>query len=267
MQNLGTARRRQRHSRWSIRAGALLALAVTPLLACALATLTWRAGLSLATDLAHARSLALAPVSMSQIMSVVAGVGATAIAAHLSLMSIALLAAPRDSRLRKAALRITPHAWRRVVTTATSGVLTAGLALPAMAAPGTSDAGWVPEPIAHPVESAGPHVSHPGSPAPGDSESDQAESARSEDSQSPPESAAPDRDATRAHVVAAGDSLWSITADTLAQGLQDGEPSGEAAAIAEAWPELYDANRDVVGSDPSLIRPGQELTIPAGWER
>ncbi len=59
------------------------------------------------------------------------------------------------------------------------------------------------------------------------------------------------------HVVAPGESLWAITADALAEGATD-------AAVAEAWPRLYAANRDVVGTDPGLIHPGQRLRMPAG---
>ncbi len=33
---------------------------------------------------------------------------------------------------------------------------------------------------------------------------------------------------------------------------------------ADAWPELYAANTDIVGPDPSLIHPGLVLTIPQG---
>ncbi|WP_169746535.1 LysM peptidoglycan-binding domain-containing protein [Demequina phytophila] len=60
------------------------------------------------------------------------------------------------------------------------------------------------------------------------------------------------------HVVAAGESLWSITADAL--------DTDEAGAIAAAWPELYRANRTAIGGDPDLIHPGQRLTVPAALE-
>ncbi|WP_062518594.1 LysM peptidoglycan-binding domain-containing protein [Demequina silvatica] len=57
------------------------------------------------------------------------------------------------------------------------------------------------------------------------------------------------------HVVAPGESLWSITADAL--------DTAEAAAVAEAWPALYRANREAIGEDPGLIHPGQRLALPA----
>ena len=50
------------------------------------------------------------------------------------------------------------------------------------------------------------------------------------------------------HVVAAGESLSKIA-------LQEyGNPS--------AWPKIYEANKDIIGNNPALIRPGQNLIIP-----
>jgi hypothetical protein len=57
------------------------------------------------------------------------------------------------------------------------------------------------------------------------------------------------------HVVVRGDSLWKIATQELGPGATD-------AAIAEAWPAIYEANRDTIGEDPGLILPGQRLTIP-----
>jgi hypothetical protein len=52
-----------------------------------------------------------------------------------------------------------------------------------------------------------------------------------------------------------GDSLWSITADSLG-------PDASAAAIAVEWPYWYRANRKVIGSDPGLLQPGDKLSPP-----
>lgn len=52
--------------------------------------------------------------------------------------------------------------------------------------------------------------------------------------------------------VRAGDSLWSIAASGLG-------PGAEVAEIDAAWRALYAANRDAIGSDPDLIRPGLDL--------
>ena len=57
-------------------------------------------------------------------------------------------------------------------------------------------------------------------------------------------------------VVKAGDSLWSIAARELG-------PAASNEAIAARWPQWYAANRQVIGSDPDLIRPGQVLHSPA----
>lgn len=50
------------------------------------------------------------------------------------------------------------------------------------------------------------------------------------------------------HVVQKGESLWSIASQYL------GTPY--------AWPELYQANRHLIGLNPDLIYPGQELVLP-----
>ncbi|MBI9116035.1 LysM peptidoglycan-binding domain-containing protein [Sanguibacter suaedae] len=56
-------------------------------------------------------------------------------------------------------------------------------------------------------------------------------------------------------VLRSGDSLWSVAASHLPDGATD-------AQIAEAWPRWYDANRDVVGDDPDLVRAGTVLVTP-----
>ncbi|MDN4490189.1 hypothetical protein QQX13_05035 [Demequina sp. SYSU T00068] len=62
-------------------------------------------------------------------------------------------------------------------------------------------------------------------------------------------------DATQVHVVVAGDSLWRITAALLGDGPSD-------ARIAEAWPDLYRANRAAIGDDPGMISVGMRLEVP-----
>ncbi|MHB8449557.1 MAG: LysM peptidoglycan-binding domain-containing protein [Mycobacteriales bacterium] len=54
--------------------------------------------------------------------------------------------------------------------------------------------------------------------------------------------------------VAPGDTLWGLTAAAL----------GEARppSVARHWPQLWLANRAVVGGDPDLIRPGERLVLP-----
>lgn len=58
-------------------------------------------------------------------------------------------------------------------------------------------------------------------------------------------------------VVRSGDSLWSITDSLLGPGADPPED------IAEVWPRLHAANRDLIGPDPDRLIPGQQLIIPA----
>ncbi|WP_062516022.1 LysM peptidoglycan-binding domain-containing protein [Demequina gelatinilytica] len=59
------------------------------------------------------------------------------------------------------------------------------------------------------------------------------------------------------HVVVRGESLWSITSAALGA---DATP----AAVAEAWPVLYEHNRARIGADADLIHPGLRLRLPEG---
>lgn len=56
-------------------------------------------------------------------------------------------------------------------------------------------------------------------------------------------------------VVQAGESLWTIAARHLG-------PDPTAEQIAAAWPRWWRANREAIGPDPNLIRPGLHLTVP-----
>jgi resuscitation-promoting factor RpfA len=53
-----------------------------------------------------------------------------------------------------------------------------------------------------------------------------------------------------------GESLWLIAAHRLG-------PTATDADIAAEWPRWYAANRTIVGDDPALLRPGQQLTSPS----
>jgi LysM repeat protein len=64
---------------------------------------------------------------------------------------------------------------------------------------------------------------------------------------------APER--TDAVVVRPGDSLWSIAEASLGPGASD-------ELIAQTWPRWHAANRALIGADPDLIHPGQELAVP-----
>jgi len=56
-------------------------------------------------------------------------------------------------------------------------------------------------------------------------------------------------------VVRRGDTLWELAAADLPEGV-------DAAAVTARWRELYDVNRAVIGPDPDLILPGQQLRMP-----
>ncbi|HUS20423.1 MAG TPA: LysM domain-containing protein [Aeromicrobium sp.] len=64
-------------------------------------------------------------------------------------------------------------------------------------------------------------------------------------------------EATGGHVVAAGESLWAISARALPPEAGPADVAHEAAA----W---YQRNRALIGPDPNLIHPGQVLLAPEG---
>lgn len=60
--------------------------------------------------------------------------------------------------------------------------------------------------------------------------------------------------ASKEHVVRAGDSLWSIAETVLA--------TKDLRRIARYWPLIHKTNATLIGRDPSLIIPGQRLSLP-----
>lgn len=69
----------------------------------------------------------------------------------------------------------------------------------------------------------------------------------------PQERPRPDRGSV---VVRPGDTLWELALDALPDGASTAE-------VDRRWREIYRANRDAVGVDPDLIRPGQRLLLPS----
>lgn len=55
--------------------------------------------------------------------------------------------------------------------------------------------------------------------------------------------------------IKAGDSLWTIAQDQV---VGNGATANE---IDTAWREIWRLNRDVIGDNPSLIKPGQEIRL------
>ncbi len=58
--------------------------------------------------------------------------------------------------------------------------------------------------------------------------------------------------------VEAGDHLWAIAAETVAD--RTGRADDES--VRSYWERLIEANRHIVGDDPDLIHPGQVLELP-----
>ncbi len=56
-------------------------------------------------------------------------------------------------------------------------------------------------------------------------------------------------------VVRPGDNLWRLAAARL-------PPTARAAEVCAQVERLYRRNRDLIGPDPDLIRPGQHLVVP-----
>lgn len=256
------------------------ALLLTPTTAWWLGTRTWEAVRDTAWGSASINDAALAMVG---------GIG-TLVGAYLTASTVALVlghvAAPGP---RARLLPWTPAAWRRLVAAALGMTVASGVAAPAMATtqeePPVNDApsaGWVqtpdeahvsstvvdvsdPEPVAASA-SPSPSVAAPTATAPAAEPGITAHLVHAEPPTSvetvsdvaAPDESDPDESETATTVtVERGDSLWRITAGLLPADASDGD-------IAAAWPLLYRENREVIGDNPSLIHPGQELTIPSG---
>ncbi|MBT0994650.1 hypothetical protein KIN34_10155 [Cellulomonas sp. DKR-3] len=230
------------------------------------------------------------------VVSAVAGLGAAvcawlALSCALGTVCVAARVLGTGWRGGEAAVRRwAPHAVRRVVAgTVGAGVALGLAATGATAAPATSverpaavavstglPAGDAP-PLAWTVTAPGPDTRHEDGTHEHDTHQDGTHDDASDDREADgsdtaervahgadpasdrsgtgtaPRSGA--RDAQRTVVVRAGDSLWTIAAGELGR-------SATAAEVAAAWPAWYEANREVIGSDPDVIRAGQVLVAP-----
>lgn len=57
------------------------------------------------------------------------------------------------------------------------------------------------------------------------------------------------------YTIKSGDSLWSIAQERVVG------TNASVAEIDQAWRAIWNANRNVIGNNPSLIRPGQEIKL------
>lgn len=134
--------------------------------------------------------------------------------------------------LRALARRVAPAVVRRGVEVALGLVVVGTLASPAAAA-----AGAEPSPSAGRATATAPDLDWPTAPSP----------------------AGPSR-----VVVRAGDTLWDLAEQEL-RGRGAAGPTGAGptdAEVAAAWPVWWATNREAVGDDPHLLRPGTPLVPP-----
>lgn len=241
---------------------ALLAVGTALVAACGvLGTRTWQVGSGLGA--------ALFPVE--DVVELAAVAVGTAVAgwtgAHALLALACVLAGRRGTRWAAAERTVARHA-PAVVRRLARAAAGAGLGL-ALTAP---TAMALPESVGVPAADAGPAVvldlgwratsTVSGEPTgrPGPSVASDAEPA--------PERASLVDQGRRAGagrepvVVEAGDTLWAIAADDLAADLPSDGGGPSNAEIAETVDRWHEANRQVLGTDPDLIRPGTVLHQP-----
>lgn len=156
-------------------------------------------------------------------------------------------------------------AVRRITASALLVSLSSAPALATQETGGGDDLGWRPTSSAPASPSSQSSTPSPPEQSPssastgsGDSEgASQSADSTPPGSQTPQPPTGPDAppSSSPTHTVTPGESLWSITAHLL--------PAGSSPArIAQAWPALYRANSEEIGTDPALIRPGAVLSVP-----
>lgn len=214
----------------------LLSLLVT-----AAAVVVLRTSSSVTTSRLGLAILRLSPVFLRRLASAVLG-------AQLAAGSVAL-AVPTAASASVTASAPVPTAASTVASMGASAVAAAAAAASKVAAtsqtrlpggpgigcpPGHQDADPGPPPPVNPVWTPSPPPARTGLLVPG---------------------RRPGVPEPRLVTVLRGDSLWAIAARELGGTANDAD-------IAAAWRHIYRANASVVGPDPDLLLPGQELLVP-----
>ena len=177
-----------------------------------------------------------APTPEEQLMSVVRAVAASL--ATWLLVATLLAVAARLLRVRWLAA-LAPAGVRRLVAGTLAGAVLLSPGVAGASVGATAPPPGVEVPVLDRVEATTATTSVTTSPAP---------------------AAQPSPPVSEVHLVEPGDSLWHIAAEELADRLGH-EPSD--AEVIPYWRRLIDANRHVVGDNPSLIRPGQQIDLPS----
>ena len=180
-----------------------------------------------------AASLASSPVWHSSFEELLVAVASAALVACLAWLWVVTSATVVDVVRGRVPATAQGGLTRRLVLAACGAAVVAGVSSPALAGARSGDHSLVGLPM--PDRAVADHVVPVARPAP--------KPAPVAVAVAPPPAAI---------TVRAGDSLWSIAASRLG-------PVADAADIDAAWRELYAANRDAIGSDPDLIRPGLDL--------
>jgi nucleoid-associated protein YgaU len=176
----------------------------------------------------------------AQVISIVRAVAAS-LATWLLVVTVLAVAA-RLLRIRWLGA-VAPAGVRRLVASALAGavLLSPGVAAASAGGGASAPPPGVEVPVLDRVESAAATATTTGAATPA--------------TVTPPSLEAPE-----VHLVEPGDSLWHIAAGELAVRLGH-EPSD--AEVIPYWRRLIDANRHVVGENPDLIRPGQQIDLPS----
>jgi nucleoid-associated protein YgaU len=180
----------------------------------------------------------------------------------LTFLTVALGAAPgaRGAAFRQLGRSLTPHFARRALSLAL-GASVGTVALPAPVAIATSVATSLPDGHVGETGTTAPTpgyratTAEPAVPPPGWLPDRPARVTQSDATALLGPALRPNAAVSDTVTVRRGDTLWSIAAGHLGSGATDAE-------VAAEWPRWFEANRAVIGDDPDIILPGQQLLAP-----